>query len=257
VVSTERGEYTFMSKRFQITRGSAMFIGAPELNPTVQATAEYPVQVANREAINIRVLIGGTLRNPKLSLESDAQPPLPQSDLISYLAFGRPTGSLLSSGNGSAVSGVQPGGDIASTTRAFVQRQLTGTALGVALSEFEAEASRSLGADVFDITPAETPIDIYPTSVGQYFLDSQVEVGKYVNPHTFVSLQVVPAGGTGFIPGVHVQHRLEGLRWQKLRGIRLEGSLDTRYQLSVPTLDPQPVGQKKVFGAFVIREWRF
>ena len=55
----------------------------------------YEVRLPVREAINIRILIGGTLRNPQISLESDAQPPIPQSDLLSYLAFGRSSSSLL------------------------------------------------------------------------------------------------------------------------------------------------------------------
>src|SRR5206468_6281908 len=33
VVTTDRGEYKFLSKRFQIKRGSAMFVGTPDLNP--------------------------------------------------------------------------------------------------------------------------------------------------------------------------------------------------------------------------------
>src|SRR5207247_864157 len=62
VVSTDRGEYTFLSKSFQIKRGSATFVGGPELNPTLQATGEYQVQLANRPNFNIRVLIGGTAK---------------------------------------------------------------------------------------------------------------------------------------------------------------------------------------------------
>src|SRR6185437_10809447 len=38
IVTTDRGEYNFLSKRFQIKRGSAMFVGSPDLNPTLQIT---------------------------------------------------------------------------------------------------------------------------------------------------------------------------------------------------------------------------
>lgn len=65
VVTTDRGEYKFMSKRFQIKRGSALFIGSADLNPTLQVTGEYQVQAPSRGTVNIRVLIGGTLRNPR------------------------------------------------------------------------------------------------------------------------------------------------------------------------------------------------
>ncbi|HMA23286.1 MAG TPA: translocation/assembly module TamB domain-containing protein, partial [Gemmatimonadaceae bacterium] len=102
-VTTDRGEYSFLSKRFQIRRGSALFIGSPDLNPTLQITGEYQVEVAARGAINIRVLIGGTLRHPKLTLESDAQPPRTQSELLSLLAFGQSTTALLAFTSSSVV----------------------------------------------------------------------------------------------------------------------------------------------------------
>src|SRR3712207_5143522 len=40
IVQTDRGEYEFMSKRFEVRRGAATFIGGPELNPTLQLAAE-------------------------------------------------------------------------------------------------------------------------------------------------------------------------------------------------------------------------
>ncbi|HEY9228203.1 MAG TPA: translocation/assembly module TamB domain-containing protein, partial [Gemmatimonadaceae bacterium] len=86
VITTDRGEYNFLSKRFQIKRGTAIFIGGGEINPTLQITGEYQVQTASRGAINIRVQIGGTMRAIRLSLESDAQPPKTQSELLSLLA---------------------------------------------------------------------------------------------------------------------------------------------------------------------------
>ena len=42
---------------------------------------------------------------PKLTLQSDAQPPISQSDLLSYLAFGRSSSSLLQNEGSSASSG--------------------------------------------------------------------------------------------------------------------------------------------------------
>jgi autotransporter translocation and assembly factor TamB len=89
VVTTDRGDYTVYSKRFQIRRGSAIFIGDAGLNPTLQFTGEYLVRAPTSSAISIRVLIGGTLMRPILSLESDVQPPKSQSELMSLLAFGQ------------------------------------------------------------------------------------------------------------------------------------------------------------------------
>lgn len=259
VVSTDRGEYTYLGKRFQIRNGSATFIGAPELNPMIQATAAYDVQLANQPALTIEVLIGGTLRSPRLTLQSSAQPPLPQSDLISYLAFGRPAASLLPQANGTSVSGANTNGTLVGTTEAFVQRQLAGVAIGAAVQSLETSATRSMGLDVFNITPAGVPIEFNPDVFKGFFLGSQVEMGKYLNPRTFLSLQVQPSNTfLGSVPGIHIEHRLTGGRWNKLNGIVLDGSLQTRYRFAgPPTLDPQAPTPSKVFGAFVIREWRF
>ena len=68
-VDADRGEYTFLAKRFQIKRGSALFIGTPDLNPTLQITAEYQVKQSTGTATNIRVLIGGTVATPRIALE--------------------------------------------------------------------------------------------------------------------------------------------------------------------------------------------
>ena len=48
VISTDRGEYSFLSKTFQIKRGSATFTGGAELNPILQATGEYEVALTGR-----------------------------------------------------------------------------------------------------------------------------------------------------------------------------------------------------------------
>ena len=104
VMNTDRGEYNFMGKRFQLKRGSATFIGSPDLNPTLQITGEYQVQAASRGTLNISVVIGGTVKRPRLALESDAQPPRTQSELLSLLAFGQPTSTLLAYGSSSRVN---------------------------------------------------------------------------------------------------------------------------------------------------------
>ena len=256
VVSSDNGQYTFLTKRFNITRGSAMFInttggnGEP-LNPTLQATGEYPVKQTQGEALNIRVLIGGTLRQPKLSLESDAQPPISQSDLLSYLAFGRSSGSLLQLGDagGTAGGGTGTGSGLVNTGAAFAYKRLASVAVGVLADQFEGDASRSLGADVFNITPADVPNEIYtPQGIGSLLKGTEVELGKYVDPRTFVSIQTRLQSN---IPGIRAQRRTA-------KGFRFELSFEPRYRVEEPTLEAVPTTKPfSVFGAFIIREWRF
>jgi autotransporter translocation and assembly factor TamB len=247
VLLTERGQYTFMTRRFNIKRGSATFINSNELNPTLQGTAEYEVKQPNREAINIQIVVGGTLRTPNISLISDAQPPIPQSDLLSYLAFGRSSSSLVQL-EGSGLTNGSGGSNLVGAGAALASRQLAGIAIGVTADQFAGEAARSLGVDVFTITPADVQTD-----VGNFLRATQFEFGKYVKSHTFVAVKS-PLDPKALVrPGVQIVHRFGGLG-----GYRLETGVDTRYLLREPTLSrDQTVATTSAFGAFLIREWRF
>ncbi len=255
VVSTERGEYSFLSKRFQVDRGSVIFTGSPDLNPLLQITALYEVKMPAQQALNIKVLIGGTLDSPKLTLDSDAQPPLPQSDLISYLAFGRTSSSLLQL-NGSGLSGGNEGGGIVGAVGAAATQRLGAIALGVLVDQLEGQTSRSLGADVVNITPADLTIEASNPFSGLDALvrGTQVEIGKYFDRNTFVSFTVRPSilareGSNRSIPGVRVQHRFGG-------GFNLDSSFEGRFLLQPPTLEStQQTTSSGVFGLFLTREW--
>ena len=247
VLLTERGEYTFMTRRFNIKRGSATFVNSSQLNPTLQAQAEYEVREPNREAINIAIVVGGTLNSPNISLTSDAQPPITQSDLLSYLAFGRSSSSLLQL-EGSGLSQGGGSSNIVGRGAALASRQLAGVALGVLADQLAGSAARSLGADVFTITPADVQTD-----VGSFLRATQFEFGKYIKSHTFVAVKSPLDPAALVRPGVEVVHRFGGLR-----GYRLETGIDTRYLLREPTLSrDQNIATTSAFGAFLIREWRF
>jgi translocation and assembly module TamB len=247
VLLSERGEYTFMTRRFDIKRGSATFINSTELNPTLQGTAQYKVNQPNREAIHIQIVVGGTLHSPNISLTSDAQPPIPQSDLLSYLAFGQSSSSLVQL-EGSGLTNGSGGSNLVGAGAALASRQLAGVAIGVVTDQFAGSAARSLGADVFTITPADVQTD-----VGNFLRGTQFEFGKYIKSHTFVAVNS-PLDPKALVrPGVQIVHRFGGLR-----GYRLETGVDTRYLLREPTLQrDQTVATTSAFGAFLIREWRF
>lgn len=247
VISTERGEYSFLTKRFQIKRGSATFLNQEEINPTLQGTAEYEVRLPAREAIRIRVVLGGTLKNPTISLESDAEPPIPQSDLLSYLAFGRPSGSLLQLEGTGLTNGGSGGENVIGAGAALATKQLAAVALGVAADEAAGQAARSMGADVFNITPADVQTD-----VGSFLRATEVEFGKYIKSHTFISFQARPDPAALKRPGLLMQHYFGGLR-----GYRLEATFAPRFLLKEPSLAQQTPVTTSVLGLFLIREWRF
>ncbi|MDF2775292.1 MAG: hypothetical protein K0S86_4792, partial [Geminicoccaceae bacterium] len=255
-VATDRGEYEFLSKRFQIRRGSAMFVGGPQLDPTLQITGEYEVRLAASQAINIRVLIGGTLSSPRLALASDAQPPLSQSDLLSYLAFGRTSSSLLQFEGSSLAGGGGGSTNIAGAGAQLATQQLAAVALGVFVSEFEGEAARSLGAAYVNVTPADLYTELARGGeLSGFFKGTELEIGKYTDPNTFVAVQARLSSFASnpddrAVPGIRVHRRLG-------KGFTLDASFAPRYvpqPSSLELITPRNTG---VFGTFLAREWKF
>lgn len=99
----ERGTYQLnlgiARPGFEVDRGVVRFYGDPDLEPALDITALHVVREtranSNRQDVRIRVAIGGTLDRPTLALSSADNPPLPESDLLSYLVTGEPAYALL------------------------------------------------------------------------------------------------------------------------------------------------------------------
>jgi translocation and assembly module TamB len=223
---TDQGSYEFMGKRFVVTRGSVRFTGEPDPNPMLQVTASHEVSQAGRPPIAIRVVLGGTMRSPNVSLESDAQPPMPQSDLIALLAFGESSSALLQFSGSSLEGGSQGGSSLAGSIAALAQKQLASIALGALVDAAEQDLAKSTRADVLNITPAELPADMSLGAFETLLRGTEVEIGKYADRHTFVLGRVRLSLN---IPGAQVDRRI-GQRFV-VRGI-----FETRYQPLQPTL---------------------
>jgi translocation and assembly module TamB len=244
-VGTERGDYTFLSKRFTITRGSATFVGTPDLNPTLQATGEYQVQLAGSPAMDIQVLIGGTMRHPKLTLQSDAQPPKTQSELLTLLAFGEPATNLLQP-EGSSLAGVSATGGLVGQGAQIAMTRLEGVAIGVLFEQVQIQAGRALGADEFYITPGDTPeLTTGTQGVTSFINSTRIEGGKYLNPRTFLGFQEY-----SWNPGLRLEYRTS-------KGWMYTAYTQPQVLLQPPTLEIQPWIRRQSFGALVIRQWRF
>ena len=142
----------------------------------------------------------------------------------------------------------------------MAESRLAGIAIGVALDEFKGNAARSLGLDVFNVTPGDIPVFSGQGGVDQFFKGTEIEAGRYINPNTFASFIFTPGAftcKTGHAqnsscapPGATVTHRTA-------RGLRLDLSYSPRYFLDRPTLAGQTFTGGGQFGAFLIREWRF
>jgi translocation and assembly module TamB len=239
---TDRGDYSFMGKRFEVSRGSVRFTGEPDPNPVLQVLAVHEVRQAGRAPLEIRVILGGTMRQPSVSLESDAQPKMSQSDLISFLAFGKSSSSLLQFTSTGVEGGGQGGSSLVGSVGALARRQLAAIALGALVDEVKSDLTDATRADVVHITPAELPADVSLGSLQTVLRGTEIEIGKYADRHTFVSGRVRP---TLAIPGASVERRI-GQRFI------LRGTFDTRFQPRAPSLstglEPTTV---QVFGALL------
>lgn len=204
IINTDRGEYTFAGRNFQLTTGSVTFMGDPGINPLLQLTARYQVQRRGVEALVIEVHVDGSLREPRVTLQSNSQPPLAQSDLLSYLAFGQSSSSVLNM-QSTSMLGIGNGG--LTGIPALAEQQLASVAIGAsiesAVAQIQREGSRS-GLDVFRVHAGELPAE---AAFQGYFQNlvrgTEIEAGKYIMPRLFLEAR----GRLSTTPGVQLQYR--------------------------------------------------
>ena len=241
-INADRGEYSLAGRPFALTTGSITFLGNPDPDPLLQLSAQYHVARRNREALIILINVGGYLSEPRITLSSNAQPPLPESDLISYLAFGRSSSSLVDQG-GSGLTGGELG--------FLAQQQLTGLGLGAfvdaSVSGLEAQGTRA-GLDVFRVRPAPMPDEL---NFGGYFQTMlqgmEVEAGKYLTPRLFLSAQ---GRTSGTLPGLR-------LEWQRADGFSWDASWESSYLPQQPSLADVQATRTRVLGTFLRWNRRF
>jgi translocation and assembly module TamB len=247
-VNSDRGEYSFMGRRFQVTRGSATFVGGRHPDPILQVAAEHEVRMPGREAFALRIVLGGTMRRPTLTVESDARPPIAQTDLFTYVALGRSAGAVLQQ-QGSALSGHGgAAGDLVGNVAGLATVQMTALAANMALDEFESDMARELGLDVLHIAPADLPSELFTGRFADLLRGTEVEAGRYIGSRLFASVRTRLTTETR--PGATVEYSTP-------RGYRFTTSLDPRFLPPEPTLREVDPDRASVFGAFVFREWRF
>jgi len=154
----------------------------------------------------------------------------------------------LQSGGSGLTTGGSGSGNIVGRAAALAQQQIASAALGALTDQVSGQAARALGADVFDIMPADVSPD-----VGNFLRATQIEFGKYIQSRMYVGLQVRPDPASLQRPGFELQEILD-----PRRGYTLTASLSPRYLLQEPSLsdDLTPV-TTSVFGLFLVREWRY
>jgi translocation and assembly module TamB len=187
-----RGDYRLFNKRFAVDGGTVEFPGTPGIDPSLRILALYTVQT-QKQPIEIQLQVGGTLANPTLDLDSDHQPRISQSDLLSYLLFGRPSYELTrTSQERNLIDDVTAG-----VPQAFV---------GYALSSLLVGEAGIAYVDVSRVTPSGAEGE-YRAGVGPALTATQVEVGWYLAPTVFVSVAQHLVGAVR--PTVRLDWRLD------------------------------------------------
>jgi translocation and assembly module TamB len=222
---SDYGDYELYGRRFSVTRGSVRFTGEPS-NPALQLLATHEVRQVGRPPFDIQVTIGGSLEQPNISLESPSQPTLTQSDLISFLAFGQSSTSLLAFDGSGLEGGGAAGSSLAGNVASLATRQLAGVALGALFAELEAGLSERTAADVLHIKPADLPPGLSLGAVSTVARGTQIEIGKYLDRNTFLVGRFRP---TNAVPGATLERRF-GTQF------KLRTSFETRYQPLTPSL---------------------
>lgn len=241
------GDYELYGRRFRVSQGSVRFTG-PASNPVLQLLATHEVRQAGRAPFDIQVTIGGSLERPNISLNSQAQPTLTQSDLISFLAFGQSSTSLLQFDGSGLEGGGLAGSSLAGNVAALATRQLAGVALGALYADLEADLSERTAVDVLRIRPAELPPGLSLGDFGTLARGTQVEVGKYLDRNTFFIGQF---RATFAVPGATLERRF-GTQF------KVRTSLETRYNPLAPSLTAglQPKPYQVLAGMlFWTRSW--
>jgi hypothetical protein len=246
-----RGVYAVVGRQFQVQRGTVRFQGIPGINPDLDITALYHVRTSSGDRFDVIATVGGTLLVPRVSLTSDAPFPIGESDLVSYLIFGRPTYAL-ASGQSELIRGAAVSGYLGAATEATAN-----LALGTFATELGTVFARNVGLDYLAVSQGQGA----PAYGGQGLLGgtvatTQVEIGQYLTSDIFATLIWRPlSAGGGSTP-----NRFAGLRteWRMTEGWTLEGFVEDLFsRRSVYWGGDRAQLEERVLGFFLYREWGY
>jgi translocation and assembly module TamB len=157
------------TREFTVTRGEITYFGTPDLNAAIDIDAEHNVHAVRGEDITVFVNIGGTVYEPRLRFSSDIQPPIAETEVLSYLFFGAPSMEAFA-GSG---------------TGAFGNQRLVEQGLNQFLAAVSGQFEYSLISDL------NVPLDyvqIRPSVYGRELAGLDLALGKRLGEKWFVTL---------------------------------------------------------------------
>ena len=233
------------------------FLGTPGLNPNLEIEALNRLRTPYLdEPLNIFADVTGTLMAPRVGLRSDGSLPIAESDLVSYLIFGRPSYAL-ATGQSAIVEGAA-GSLLGAATGAGVT-----LGLGVLSSQLGSVVARDIGIDYFAINQG---LDVLPFASGSMSGSlaesaawTEVELGQYVSNDVFVAVQLRPLYGVGS-SSLRPSSPLAGVRLEWTLGDlwTVEGFVEDRFARNrLPGFGSMLLDTEMVAGFFVYQEWGY
>jgi hypothetical protein len=249
------GDYAFYvvqgvpARTFDIRSGTIEFVGTPGIDPNLDMEARYRVRRAQGDPISVVARVTGTLQSPRVTLSSDSDLPLSESDLASYILFGR-SGAELTQAQSDVVShGIGLVRPVATgLLSSEIQRALSGTGLPI---------------DHIAFTTPEYGLD----QLGTYWQDrglvgvfhnTQLEVGIDAGPDlSLIGSVRIPTDGTA-VPDGASPWRMFGARveWRFRPSWTSELYIEDRYA-RIPSFGLAEIDDRKVWGLNLFRDWGY
>ncbi len=235
-VAAIRGNYNAFGRQFQVRSGTVDFVGTPGINPALSIEAVHRLRQQGGEPLDIVASLEGTLLQPRISLSSDSGVNISESDLISYLIFGRPSYAL------------------ASAESRMLGDAAISAGIGAATGQLSALLGQQIGLDFFSITQAQQTGG-FGALTGEVLVDTQVELGQYVTDNVFLALVLRPLRGIGGsqaqIPGARLEWRFTDL-WT------FNAYIEDRFgREGVYTFGELGLQVNRILGLELFREWGY
>jgi hypothetical protein len=237
-----RGAYRFWNRQFQVEEGLVSFLGTPGVNPNLDIQAIHRLRTPEEQNLEITANLSGTLLAPRVALTSDAEFAIAESDLVSYLIFGRPSYAL-ASGQNRALLGAAGGAG-------------ANFALGTISSQLGSVVANDFGLDFLAITQGDYFDPFGELGPAGTMASTQVEIGQYITDDVYAALLWRPL--TGLAPTNQTQFAGLRVEWQVADLWTLEGYHEDRYSRS-PVFRAGNLGYhlEKLTGFFFWREWGY
>lgn len=241
------------ARRFDIRDGTIEFIGTPGIDPNLAIAAQYRLRRAQGDPIDVVARVRGTLQSPRVSLTSESDLPISESDLASYVIFGR-SYTELTQAESDVVTAQAGSGAWGQLGRQFGQG-LWGLAMptvyGLASSGLQLGLQSFLPVDYVAVSAADQDLGDF----GALWRDAQLEVGMYTFRDLFLVGSVrVPRSHTGTggfgVPkvGVRAEYRFDPTT--------LEFYIEDRFART-PSFGLEEIENRTVYGLTLFRDWRY